>query len=63
MGFRFPKQVPIRQGLTLGSDKFSASFTAGRPWACFKMRGDKFTSTVGVLGTGLSYRQVSLLPR
>ena len=61
MGFRFQKQVLICKGLTLGPGKFSSSLTACRPWALFKMRGNKVTSRVGVPGMGLSYRQASLL--
>jgi hypothetical protein len=57
MGFRFQKRIRIFKGLTLNLSKSGTSWTVDGPGASVNVRGDKVTGTVGVPGTGLSYRQ------
>ena len=57
MGFRFQKRIRIFKGLTLNLSKSGTSWTLGGPGASVNVRGDKVTGTVGVPGTGLSYRE------
>ena len=57
MGFRFQKRVRIFKGLTLNLGKSGTSWTVGGPGASVNIRGKRVTGTVGVPGTGLSYRQ------
>ena len=57
MGFRFNKRVRIFKGLTLNLGKSGTSWTVGGPGASVNIRGKKLTGTVGIPGTGLSYRQ------
>lgn len=57
MGFRFQKRIRIFKGLTLNLSKTGTSWTLGGPGASVNIRGDKVTGTVGVPGTGLSYRE------
>lgn len=57
MGFRFQKRIRIFKGLTLNLSKTGTSWTLGRPGASVNIRGKKVTGSVGVPGSGLSYRQ------
>ncbi|MBX7132190.1 MAG: DUF4236 domain-containing protein [Fimbriimonadaceae bacterium] len=57
MGFRFQKRIRIFKGLTLNLSKSGSSWTVGGPGASVNLRGDKVTGSVGIPGTGLSYRQ------
>jgi hypothetical protein len=57
MGFRFQKRIRIFKGLTLNLSKTGTSWTLGGPGASVNVRGEKVTGTVGVPGTGLSYRE------
>jgi hypothetical protein len=57
MGLRFTKRIRLFKGLTLNLSKSGTSWTVGGPGASVNIRGRKVTGTVGVPGTGLSYRQ------
>ena len=57
MGFRFQKRIRIFKGLTLNLSKSGTSWTVGGLGASVNLRGKKVTGTVGVPGTGVSYRQ------
>lgn len=57
MGIRFRKRIRIVKGLTLNLGRSGASWTIGRPGASVNVRGDKVTGTVGISGTGVSYRR------
>lgn len=57
MGFRFQKRIRIFKGLTLNLSKSGTSWTVGRRGASVNFKGDKVTGTVGIPGTGLSYRE------
>lgn len=57
MGFRFQKRVRILKGLTLNLSKTGTSWTFGRPGASINIRGKKVTGSVGIPGSGLSYRE------
>lgn len=56
MGLRFQKRIRLFKGLTLNMSKTSTSFSLGGRGAIVNIRGDKVTGTVGIPGTGLSYR-------
>ncbi|MFO0911340.1 MAG: DUF4236 domain-containing protein [Pirellulales bacterium] len=57
MGFRFQKRIRIFKGLTLNLSKSGSSWTVGRQGASVNFRGEKVTGSVGIPGSGLSYRQ------
>lgn len=57
MGLRFTQRIRLFKGLTLNLSKSGTSWTVGGPGASVNIRGRKVTGTVGVPGTGLSYRQ------
>jgi hypothetical protein len=57
MGFRFQKRIRLFKGLTLNLSKTGTSLSAGGPGASINLKGDKVTGTVGVPGSGLSYRE------
>ena len=57
MGFRFQKRIRIFKGLTLNLSKSGTSWTLGGRRTSVNVRGNKVTGTVGVPGTGLSYRE------
>jgi hypothetical protein len=57
MGFRFSGAHPHLQGLTLDLSKSGHLLDRGRPRCVVNLRGKKVTGTVGVPGTGMSYRQ------
>lgn len=56
MGLRFQKRIRLFKGLTLNLSKTGKSFSLGGRGASVNIRGDKMTGTVGVPGTGLSFR-------
>lgn len=56
MGLRFQKRIRLFKGLTLNLSKTGTSFSLGGRGASVNIRGDKVTGTVGIPGTGLSYR-------
>ena len=57
MGFRFQKRIRIFKGLTLNLSKSGTSWTMGGPGASVNLKDGKATGTVGIPGTGLSYRE------
>ena len=57
MGFRFQKRIRIFKGLTLNLSKSGTSWTVGGPGASVNLKDGKAIGTVGIRGTGLSYRE------
>ena len=55
--FRFRKVVSLGRFLKLNLSKTGASVSVGRPGATINVRKDRVDGTVGVPGTGLSYRE------
>ena len=50
-------RIRLFKGLTLNLSKSGTSWAVGGPGASVNIRGRKVTGTIGVLGTGISYRQ------
>ena len=57
MGLRLQKRITLFKGLTLNLSKTGASVSIGARGARLNIRGDKVTGSVGIPGTGISYRQ------
>ena len=57
MSLRLQKRITLFKGLTLNLSKTGASVSIGTRGARLNIRGDKVTGSVGLPGTGLSYRQ------
>jgi hypothetical protein len=57
MGLRFQKRIRIFKGLTLNLSKSSTSWTLGGRGASVNLQDGKATGSVGIPGTGLSYRK------
>ena len=57
MGLRFQRRIRLFKGVTLNLSKTGPSVSLGGRGARINFRGDKVTGTVGVPGTGLSYRE------
>ena len=57
MGFRFQKRIRLFKGLTLNLSKKGSSLTVGRPGASVNIRGSKVSGSVGIPGSGVSYRE------
>jgi len=57
MGLRFQKRITLFKGLTLNLSKTGASISVGARGARLNIHGDKVTGSLGIPGTGLSYRQ------
>ena len=57
MGFRFQKRIRLFKGLTLNLSKKGSSLTVGRPGASVNIRGNKVSGSVGIPGSGISYRE------
>jgi hypothetical protein len=55
--FRFRKVVSLGRYLKLNLSKTGASVSVGRPGATLNVRKDRVDGTVGLPGTGLSYRE------
>jgi len=55
--FRFRRTIALGRFLRLNVSKTGTSLSVGRPGATVNLRGDKVDGTVGVPGTGLSYRE------
>jgi len=55
--FRFRRTFRLGRFLRLNVSKTGPSVSVGRPGATVNIRGDKVDGTVGVPGTGLSYRE------
>lgn len=57
MGLRFQKRIRLFKGVTLNLSKTGTSISLGGRGARVNFRGDKVTGTVGIPGTGISYRE------
>ena len=57
MGFRFQKRIRIFKGLTLNLSKSGTSWTLGGRGASINLKDGKATGSVGIPGSGLSYRE------
>ncbi len=55
--FRFRKVIPLGKFLRINLSKKGASLSAGRPGASVNIRKDRVDGTVGVPGSGLSYKE------
>ena len=55
--FRFRKTIPLGKFLRINVSKTGASVSAGRPGATVSIRKDRVDGTVGVPGSGLSYKE------
>ena len=55
--FRFRKVIPLGKFFRLNLSKTGASLSAGRPGATVNIRNDRVDGTVGVPGSGLSYKE------
>jgi len=55
--FRFRRTISFGRLFRLNVSKGGASVSVGRPGASVNIRGDKVDGTVGIPGTGLSYRE------
>lgn len=57
MGFRFRKQIKIAPGLKLNvTKKGLSSFSLGKKGASINVSGKSVSNTIGIPGTGLSYK-------
>lgn len=57
MPLRFQKRVRIIPGLSLNLSRTGVSWSVGGRGLTMNLRKGKVTGTVGIPGTGLSYRQ------
>jgi len=57
MGLRFQKRITLFKGLTINLSKTGASVSVGPRGAKLNIRGDRVTGSVGLPGSGISYRQ------
>jgi hypothetical protein len=55
--FRFRKSIPLGKFFRLNVSKTGASLSAGRPGATINVRKDRVDGTVGIPGSGLSYKE------
>ena len=55
--FRFRKTIPLGRFLRINVSKTGTSLSVGRPGATVNVRPDRVDGTVGVPGSGLSYKQ------
>ncbi|MEY4306711.1 MAG: hypothetical protein RJA95_79 [Verrucomicrobiota bacterium] len=55
--FRFRKTIPFGKFLRINVSKTGASLSAGRPGATINVRKDRVDGTVGIPGSGLSYKE------
>ena len=55
--FRFRKTISLGKLLRINVSKTGASVSAGRPGATINIRKDRIDGTVGVPGSGLSYKE------
>jgi hypothetical protein len=55
--FRFRKTLPLGRFLRINVSKTGASLSAGRPGATINVRKDRVDGTVGIPGSGLSYKE------
>ena len=55
--FRFRKTIPLGKFFRINVSKTGASLSAGRPGATINVRNDRVDGTVGIPGSGLSYKE------
>lgn len=55
--FRFRKVIPLGRFLRINVSKTGTSLSVGRPGATVNVRKDRVDGTVGVPGSGLSYKE------
>ena len=55
--FRFRKVVPLGRFFRINVSKTGTSLSVGRPGATVNVRKDRVDGTVGVPGSGLSYKE------
>lgn len=55
--FRFRRTIPLGRFFRINVSKTGASLSAGRPGATVNVRKDRVDATVGVPGSGLSYKE------
>jgi hypothetical protein len=55
--FRFRKIIPLGRFLRINVSKTGASLSVGRPGATVNVRKDRVDGTVGIPGSGLSYKE------
>jgi hypothetical protein len=55
--FRFRKSIPLGKFLRINLSKTGTSLSAGRPGATINVRKDRVDGTVGIPGSGLSYKE------
>lgn len=55
--FRFRKAIPLGRFLRINVSKTGTSLSVGRPGATVNVRKDRVDGTVGVPGSGLSYKE------
>ena len=55
--FRFRKSIPLGKFFRINLSKTGTSLSAGRPGATVNVRKDSVDGTVGVPGSGLSYKE------
>ena len=55
--FRFRKIIPLGRFLRINVSKTGTSLSVGRPSATVNVRKDRVDGTVGIPGSGLSYKE------
>jgi hypothetical protein len=55
--FRFRKTIPLGKFFRINVSKTGTSLSAGRPGATINVRKDRVDGTVGIPGSGLSYKE------
>jgi len=55
--FRLRKTIPLGKFFRINVSKTGASLSAGRPGATINVRKDRVDGTVGIPGSGLSYKE------
>ncbi len=55
--FRFRKTIPLGRFLRINVSKTGPSLSVGRPGATVNIRKDRVDGTVGIPGSGLSYKE------
>jgi len=55
--FRFRKIIPLGKFFRINVSKTGTSLSVGRPGATVNVRKDRVDGTVGVPGSGLSYKE------
>jgi hypothetical protein len=55
--FRFRKTIPLGKFFRINLSKTGTSLSAGRPSATINIRKDGVDGTVGIPGSGLSYKE------